>query len=955
MNNRNFVNLNINPCKMCMPMGAVTAFKGIENSMMILHGSQGCSTYIRRHMAGHYNEPIDIASSSLNEDGTVFGGEKNLKKGLENIIKQYEPEIIGVATTCLAETIGEDIERIVREFENSLMGNGKDESDKKSVRIIPVSTPGYGGSQFEGFHAALLSLVRKLAFENVVKNEKINVVVSSLNPGDVRNIKRVLELFQADYILLPDVSETLDAPYNKEYKRIPKGGTPAGDIALMAGAKATIEIGMTVDEKYSCGEYLNRTFGVPLYKCAIPIGIENTDSFVKLVSTLTGKPVPLALEKERGRFLDAMIDSHKFNAEVKAVLFGEPELVYSIAGLCFENGIKPVLISTGAKNEKLNLLISEKAGEFKPVVLDDTDFETIEALSIKLGANLLIGNSDGKIITERAGIPLVRIGFPIHDRVGGQRQICTFYDGSVRFMDEITNTLLDTKYSGYRKNMLENIYDKVKAKEELESELLSQLESKLECEELTGQVGLKKDTNGCTDSPADHAKNAVENLEAETVKIAENARKAEIEKKTEEHPCYGKGACSNARMHIPIAPACNISCNYCNRKFDCVNESRPGVTSEILSPVEAAAKFKRVRQKVKNLKVIGIAGPGDALANYKNTREAIMLIKEIDPDITFCLSTNGLMLPYFADELVELGVTHVTVTINAVDPVIAARIYKEINFMGKKLTGVDGCRILLRNQLAGLKQLTSKGVVCKVNIVMIKGLNEDHIEEVVKVVKACGAYMTNIMPLIPAKGSAFETYPQTSNQELNDLRRRCGVELKQMYHCKQCRADAIGTLEEDVCHEFSCKGGKVQPENNEKSDETINEKINGDELGGEKGQVDTPSVKFAVATKFGMMIDQHFGHSEEFHIYGLSEAGIHFIEKRAVKKFCGGQEECEDEASKLETIMDMISDCSAVLVMRIGHNPLKALEERGIVVVQTCGRIEDCIKTAAESIKVHVL
>ncbi|HEX9061435.1 MAG TPA: nitrogenase component 1, partial [Clostridia bacterium] len=600
MNNRNFVNLNINPCKMCMPMGAVMAFKGIENAMMILHGSQGCSTYIRRHMAGHYNEPVDVASSSLNENGTVFGGEKNLKKGLMNIIKQYGPEVVGIATTCLAETIGEDIERIAREFKN--------ESDLGGVKVIPVSSPGYGGTQFEGYYTALCSIVKTLATDTA-KNGKINIITSNQSPGDVRNIKAVLDMFGVEYIILPDVSDTLDAPYKKDYKRIPEGGTPIAEIAKMAGAAATIEIGMTIDESISPGEILNRKFGVPLYRCPLPVGIESSDRFIKLISEVSGKPVPKELEKQRGRYIDTMIDSHKINGEGRAVIFGEPEMVYAMTKLCFENGIKPLIVSTGSKNEKLQKLIEAEAEEM-PQILVDTDFETIESLAGKLNANILIGNSDGKVITEHLGIPLVRVGFPIHDRMGGQRQVNTFYNGGARLLDEISNTLLESKHSGYRKRMFDSFYQDDNKNQE--------------------PIPEKKELP--------------------------------IEKKTKEHPCFGEMGCKNARMHIPVAPACNVSCNYCNRKYDCMNESRPGVTSEVLSPKEAAAKFIKVKERYDNLKVVGIAGPGDALANIEKTIESIKLIKEVDPDITFCLSTNGLMLPYYANELVDLGVTHFTVT-----------------------------------------------------------------------------------------------------------------------------------------------------------------------------------------------------------------------------------------------------------------------------------------------------
>ncbi len=871
MGNRNFVNLNVNPCKMCMPMGAALAFKGIENSILLLHGSQGCSTYIRRHMTGHYNEPIDIGSSSISEEGTVYGGESNLKKGLKNIIKIYNPELIGVGTTCLAETIGEDIKRMVSEFiEKEKIGN---------IKIIPVATPGYGGTQFEGYFSALKSIVGSLA-KNDIPNGKINVIVCNLNPGDVRNIKEILNAFKIDYILFPDVSETLDAPYDKNYNRIPFGGTKIHDIEKMAGAAATIEIGCTIDKELSPGQYLMDKYGVKLYKCPIPIGIENTDMFLNILSTVAGRPVPKKLLDDKGRLIDGMIDSHKFNAEGRAVIYGEPELVYALGKLCFENGINPVLLCTGTQNKSLSCLTPPKGMSEKPLVIDDTDFDTIRKHANELNANILIGNSDGKVITEKEGIPLVRIGFPIHDRVGGQRQVYTGYSGTMRLLDDITNTLLENKYEKYRKSIYEKYY----------------------------QSGMRADIYGQPESLS-AAKDLLE--------------------KTAAHPCYSADACHNARMHIPVAPACNVSCNYCNRKYDCQNESRPGVTSKVLSPEEALEKFIQVRSKVNNLKVIGIAGPGDALANFENTKKSIELIKKIDPDITFCLSTNGLMLIYYADEIIRLGISHVTITINAIDPKIGSMIYREVDFMGVKLTGEKAAGLLLANQLAGLRYLSSRGIVCKVNIVMIKGINDAHIEAVVEKVKEHGAFMTNIMPLIPAEGSLFENMPMTSNKELNEVRKKCGVHLKQMYHCKQCRADAIGTLGNDCSQDFMNKGCAGC----------------GDSIKHEENL----SYTFAVASKTNMYIDQHFGHADGFYIYKYSKSGIKFVERRPVKKYCTGAEDC-DEKDNMEEIKNSIRDCDALLVLRIGYQPLKEIENMGIKVIQTCESIEDGIKNGVEEL-----
>lgn len=881
MESKNFVNLNVNPCKMCMPLGAVTAFKGIENSMMILHGSQGCSTYIRRHMAGHYNEPIDIASSSLNEEGTVYGGESNLIKGLDNVIKLYNPSIIGVATTCLAETIGEDIKRIINKYYE------QKNSDTIIPSIIPVSTAGYAGTQFEGFYSAVFSIVQNLVTEKR-SGKKINIIAGNLNPGDIRNIKSIIEQFTSDYLILPDISDTLDAPYAREYSKIPEGGTKIKDIQGMSGACATIELGVCIPEKLSCAAYLNEKFGVPFYRCPYPIGIEATDNFINLLSKITGLEIPETFVKERGRYIDAMIDSHKHNSEGRAVIYGEPDIVYSMTKLCSENGIKPVFACTGTQSEEMIEALNGIESNDDLNIIDDVDFHTIQQRARELEANLLIGNSDGKIITEKEGIPLVRVGFPIHDRVGGQRQIITGFNGSLMLLDRLTNTLLENKYEKYRRKMFKKYFIKI-----AENEPAAKIK--------------------IPDKPEPESVQNILNAEA-------------IKGRTQEHPCFGAGACKNARMHIPVAPKCNVTCNYCSRKYDCVNESRPGVTSEVLTPEKALEKFILVKEKVANLKVIGIAGPGDALANFDETKRSLELIRDNDPDITFCLSTNGLMLPKYADEIIRLGVTHVTVTVNAVDPQIGAKIYKQINYKGQQYYGVEGAEILLKNQLEGIKYLTLRGIVCKINIVMIKGINDTHIEDIVKKVKELGVYITNIMPLIPAQGSAFENMPLTSNKELTEMRRKCGEELMQMYHCRQCRADAIGTLDNDCSGEFAGCSSST-PKN------------------------DTPkylgTYTFAIATKSGMLVDEHFGHVSEFYIYRTDGKRMEFIERKSVDKYCTGEQECDEEENRIKKIISTVKDYDAVLVLRIGYRPLKALEEAGVKVFQTCGSIESCIKEAA--------
>lgn len=440
-------NVNENPCNMCMPMGGILPFKGVEQSMVIIHGSQGCSTYMRRHIAEHFNEPIDVASSSLNEKGTIYGGEGNLKKGLDNLIKAYRPKLIGVLTTCLAETIGEDIDRIASEY--------LQERGLEDLLLVPVSTPGYGGAHTEGYFLAVKKIIAKLARETK-KHSKINVIIPNLSPADIREIKRILQLMRVEYTLCPDFSDTLDRPFSRPYKKVPEGGTKVEDIAGMPGAAATIQMGVTVDNSISPGKYLEDQFSVPLFNVPIPMGIESTDLFISILKHLTGNAVPESLLLERGRLLDCMIDSHKYNFQGKSVVFGEPENVYAIVKTCMENGVFPVVVATGSKTDKLAELLKTRLTDCH--LLSDTDFSQIRERSREMAANIAIGHSDGRYLTEREGIPLVRHGFPIHDRIGGQRLLSVGYTGTTMFLDRVTNTLLENKYKNYRSAMYQQFY-----------------------------------------------------------------------------------------------------------------------------------------------------------------------------------------------------------------------------------------------------------------------------------------------------------------------------------------------------------------------------------------------------------------------------------------------------------------------------------------------------------------
>lgn len=269
-----------NACKLCTPLGASLAFKGIRGAVGFLHGSQGCSTYIRRYLISHFKEPIDIACSNFGEETAIFGGGANLKIGLENIRKQYDPELIGIATTCLSETIGDDVPMFIREYKEL-------HPDEILPPMVHVSTPSYSGTHIEGFHAAIMATVDSLASasspdpdsDKNVSEKGVNIFPGMLSPADLRHIKEILRDFGVPFVMLPDYSQTLDGPLWSEYQKIPSGGTNISDIRVMGSACASLEFGRVLAEKNSAGKLLQKRFNIPCHSLGMPIGINETDKF----------------------------------------------------------------------------------------------------------------------------------------------------------------------------------------------------------------------------------------------------------------------------------------------------------------------------------------------------------------------------------------------------------------------------------------------------------------------------------------------------------------------------------------------------------------------------------------------------------------------------------------------------------------------------------------------------
>jgi len=437
-----------NACKLCAPLGASLVFKGIEGCVPLIHGSQGCATYIRRYMISHYKEPVDIASSNFSEETTVFGGNKNFITGINNIRSQYHPDVVGIASTCLSETIGEDVPGLIREY-------GEVNAGTHIPRFVNASTPSYCGTHMDGFHHTVTATLKAMA-QAGTQGEHINILPGFVSPADLRYLKEVLEDFGIDYVLFPDYSENLDNVHTREYQLIPSGGTPVRRIEMTGTAKATIEFGTVFNKGAvrtkgpnhieSAGEYLQRAFDVPNHQMRMPIGIDASDKFFDTLAALSGRPVPEKYQKERGRLIDAYVDAHKYVFGKRAALYGEEDLVLGMVGFFEEIGVHTVLASSGGESGLLKREVDKLLQTDNDTrVVNGMDFASIREEVKALAPDFLIGNSKGYYISRELQIPLVRIGFPIHDRFGAARIHHIGYRGTQELFDRVVNAIIEYK------------------------------------------------------------------------------------------------------------------------------------------------------------------------------------------------------------------------------------------------------------------------------------------------------------------------------------------------------------------------------------------------------------------------------------------------------------------------------------------------------------------------------
>jgi nitrogenase molybdenum-iron protein NifN len=379
---------------------------------------------------------MDVACSSFSESSAIFGGEKPFKAGIENVIRQYDPAVIGIITTCLSETIGENMEFLVRSFEWD---------HEHMPRLISVSTPSYRDSHTKGFQSAIRQIVASLATPGPAEKQ-VNILTSMISPADIRYVREICDDLQVEAVIMPDYSDSLDGGTWSEYQRTHAGGTTLKALESSGRAQGSLDLSYGLYENVSAARLLQEQFSVPATTMGLPIGIRKTDLFFETLADISGGEIPAKHTKERGRLLDSYIDGHKYVFGKRAVVYGEEDLVIGIAAFLTEVGIMPVLCATGGDSGKFETALKSQMSDCASqiTVLEDADFADIEAMTRELGADMLIGNSNGYKLARELAIPLIRVGMPVHDRIGASRIMHIGYRGTQQLFDRIVNALIQT-------------------------------------------------------------------------------------------------------------------------------------------------------------------------------------------------------------------------------------------------------------------------------------------------------------------------------------------------------------------------------------------------------------------------------------------------------------------------------------------------------------------------------
>jgi nitrogenase molybdenum-iron protein beta chain len=429
--------LTINPAKTCQPIGAMYAALGIHGCLPHSHGSQGCCSYHRSALTRHYKEPVSASTSSFTEGASVFGGQSNMLQAINNIFTVYEPDVIAVHTTCLSETIGDDLPQIKKKAE----AEGK---IPKGKYVISCSTPSYAGSHVTGF-SSMVKAMAGMADPTGKKNGKVNIIPGWVEPADMEELKRITNMVGVKTILFPDTSGVLNGPLSGEYKMFPDGGTTVAELQSTGDSIGTLALGEWCSA--DAARYLDKAHKVPCSVLDMPFGLQATDRFIDALRKVAGVSVPAELEMERGQLVDMISDMHQYFYKKKVALAGDPDQLIAMTEFLVAIDMCPVHIVTGTPGKKFEKRIREitKDVGYEVNVKAKGDLFLLHQWIKNEPVDLLMCNTYGKYIARDEDVPFLRWGFPILDRQGHQYFPTVGYKGGLRLLEKILGLLLDRK------------------------------------------------------------------------------------------------------------------------------------------------------------------------------------------------------------------------------------------------------------------------------------------------------------------------------------------------------------------------------------------------------------------------------------------------------------------------------------------------------------------------------
>ncbi|MDR3154992.1 MAG: Fe-only nitrogenase subunit beta [Deltaproteobacteria bacterium] len=448
----------INPIFTCQPAGAQYASIGIRDCIGIVHGGQGCVMFVRLLFAQHFKENFEIASSSVHEDGAVFGATGRVEEGVDVLLMRYpRVKVIPVISTCSTEVIGDDIEGVVAKLERGLL---KEKYPGREVHLIPIHAPSFVGSMITGYDAAVRDIVAHFA-EKTAPSGKINLFTGWVNPGDVTELKSLLAEMEVPATVLFEI-ENFDSALMPDGSETSRGDTTVEDLRGTADAEASLVLNRYEGGK--AGEFLEAEFGVPCTVCNTPVGIRNTDAFLRHVRRVTGKPVPRSLALKRGKAVDALADlTHMFLADKRVAIYAAPDLAIGLAQFCLDLEMKPVLVLLGDDNPRYGedpRILEMTAGvDFEMKIVANADLWELESrLKDGLKLDLILGHSKGRYISIDYGIPMLRVGFPTYDRAGLYRYPVVGYAGAAWLAEQMANTLFEDMERKKNKEWILNVW-----------------------------------------------------------------------------------------------------------------------------------------------------------------------------------------------------------------------------------------------------------------------------------------------------------------------------------------------------------------------------------------------------------------------------------------------------------------------------------------------------------------